>query len=138
MKSINLMLLAFGLLLVGGLVYSSGSLHPVFAASPDPCFGKHSPGCPGMSCSNSPATLSANCCWLDIHDDTIVCQSCEVNTDTGEFENCTDVASKGKPDSSTVIPPPSGLAPPPSTEKCPDNSATDSKGNCTPITQSPS
>ena len=36
-----------------------------------------------------------------------------------------------------MSPLPSGKAPPPSTEKCPDNSAVDQNGNCTPITQLP-
>jgi len=138
MKSINQMVLLtviFGL--VAGLIYDPISVKPIFAVPPDPCFGKHSPGCPNMACSNNPATLTAHCCWTDIYNDRTICQSCDVNTDTGEFENCDYSFSKGKPDSSIVIPPPSGKAPPPSTEKCPDNSAVDSNGNCTPMTQLP-
>jgi len=138
MKSINSVVLVFALLLVVGLGYSEISLQSVSALPPDPCFGKHSAGCPSMSCSNSPATLTAHCCWLDIQDDTVVCQTCDVNTDTGEFENCTNVSpvSKGTLDGSIVAPSPSGKAPP-STEKCPDNVAVDKNGNCSPITQTP-
>jgi len=127
----------FVLFLVAGLANSSISLQPVFANMPDPCFGKHSAGCPNMVCSNHPALGTAHCCWTDIFNDRTVCQTCDVNTDTGDFENCSKVESKGHPDSSTVIPPPSGLAPPPSTEKCPDNSAVDQNGNCTPTTKLP-
>jgi hypothetical protein len=137
MKSINALVIAFVLFLVAGLGNSSISLQPVFANSPDLCFRKHSAGCPGMACSNSPAFLSVHCCWTDIYNDKVVCQTCDVNTDTGEFENCSAVENKGKPDSSTVIPPPSGKAPPPSTEKCHDNSAVDKNGNCSPTTQLP-
>ena len=125
------------LFLVAGLANSSISLQPVFANLPAPCFGKHSAGCPGMACSNSPAFLSAHCCWTDIRDDKVICQTCDVNTDTWEFVNCSAVENKGKPDSSTVIPPPSGKAPPPSTEKCHDNSAVDQNGNCSPTAQLP-
>jgi hypothetical protein len=135
MKCINQMVLlsiVFGL--VVGLTYSPISLQPLFAMSPDPCFGKHSAGCPNMSCKNYPETLTATCCWTDIHDGELACQTCWVNTDTGEFENCSSTSIGGS-DSSVVAPPPSGKAPPPSTEKCPDNSAMDSKGNCTPMTQ---
>jgi len=137
MKSINASVIVFVLFLVPGLASSSISLQPVFANLSDPYFRKHSAGCPGMACSNSPAFLSAHCCWTEIRDDKLVCQTCDVSTDTGEFENCSAVENKGKPDSSTVIPPPSGKAPPLSTEKCPDNSAIDQNGNCTPTTQLP-
>lgn len=54
-----------------------------------------------------------------------------VNTDTGEFENC-GLESKG---SSTIAPLPSGVAPPPSTQTCPANTALDANGNCAPLTQ---
>jgi hypothetical protein len=137
MKRTNIVVLAFGLLLVGGLAYSSVSLQPVFAQPPDICFGSHSAACPNMACSNNPAALSANCCWTDYPADKIVCQTCEVNTDTGEFENCSAVESKGGSGSGVVTSPPSGKAPPPSTEKCPNNSAVDQNGNCTPTTQLP-
>ena len=137
MKSIDSVVLVFVLLLVVGLVNGSVSLHPVFAAPPDPCFGKYSAGCPNMAYSNNPAGFEAYCCWTDIHDGKKVCNGCGVDTDTREFENCTDVQGKGKPDRSTVIPAPSDLAPSPSTVKCPDNSAVDFKGNCTLMVQSP-
>jgi len=131
MKSINLMLLAFVLLLVAGLAYSSVSLHPVFAEPPDPCFGD---GCEGTWC-NTDSTGNIDCCW-DGPNGFPICQTC-YTLDNGSINGCDPPRTKGHPDSSTVIPPPLGLAPPPSTEKCPDNSAVDSKGNCTPITQFP-
>lgn len=123
--------------LVSGTICSQLFIPPVFAAPPDPCFGKHSAGCANMNCSNDPERLQAVCCWNDIRDGEYVCQACQVNTDTGEFENCTDVLSKAKFDTSTIAPPPSGFAPPPSTETCPENTARDLKGNCTPMTQTP-
>jgi hypothetical protein len=123
-------------LLAVALIYSSSASY-VFATSPDPCFGKHSAGCPNMRCDNDPQNLAAYCCWTDIHEDRTVCQTCGVNTDTGEFENCSFVSSKGKPDSSVIAPPPSGVAPPPSTNTCPENTVLDANGNCAPVTQGP-
>src|SRR6476659_2939675 len=138
MKSINQMVLLNVFMgLVAVLIFSPISLQPASAASPDPCFGKHSVGCPSMDCTNNIEHLNATCCWTDIHDGKTVCQTCDVNTDTGEFDDCTYVYSKGGFDSSVIAPPPSGKAPPPSTEKCPDNSAVDQNYNCTPTTQLP-
>jgi hypothetical protein len=74
--------------------------------------------------------------WTD-SDGLLTCQTCEVNIDTGEFENCTDPYAKGLPGSDIIAPPPSGVAPPPSTESCPENTARDVNGNCTPLTQTP-
>ena len=75
MKSINALVIVLVLFLVSGLASSSISLQPVFANLSDPCFGKHSAGCPGMACSNSPTFLSAHCCWTDIRGDKVVCQT---------------------------------------------------------------
>jgi hypothetical protein len=77
----------------------------------------------------------ATCCWTDTNTNESYCQWCEVNTDTGEFENCS--SPKLRPDSSIIAPPPSGIAPPPPTESCPENTARDAEGNCTPLTQTP-
>ena len=90
-----------------------------------------------MKCVNNPGVGEATCCWTDIQDGETVCQACQVNTDTGEFENCTDVLSKGKPSAGIIAPPPVGVAPPPPTESCPENTARDAQGNCTPLTQTP-
>jgi len=138
MKSINQMVLLSTILALSvGLMSSPISLQLVSAEKPSICFGNHF--CPNMVCTNNPLSLTADCCWSTM--DGTVCQTCDVNTDTGEFEDCgpvhTPVVPKGIPDSSPVIPPPSGKAPPPSTEKCPDNSAVDKNGNCTPMTQLP-
>lgn len=136
MKSINQMvLLTVFMGLVAGLILSPISIHPVLAAAPHPCFG----GAADYSCicENNPAKLTATCCWYDTITGSEDCQTCEVNTDTGEFENCHNGASKGGFDSGVVAPPPSGKAPPPSTEKCPDNSAVGQNGNCSPTTQLP-
>ncbi len=136
MKHINSIIITFALLLIVGLGYSEISVHPVLAAQPDPCFLGD---CTAKLCDNSPAKLKATCCWSKpgVIPAETVCQTCEVNTGTGEFENCTSVASKGSPDSSTLAPPPSGKAPPTSTEKCPDNAAVDKNGNCSPSAQLP-
>ena len=79
MKSINSVVIVFGLLLVVGLTYSSVSLQPVFANLPDPCFGKHSPGCANMVCNNNPLLGTAHCCWTELYTDKTVCQTCDVN-----------------------------------------------------------
>jgi hypothetical protein len=118
-----------------GLVFTPISLHPVFAAPPHPCFnGDQSYNC---NCENNPAKLQATCCWDDPITGMAGCQVCQVNTDTGEYENCREVLSKGKPDTSTIAPPPSGVAPPPSTTTCPANTVLDTNGNCAPLTQAP-
>lgn len=133
MKSNNRMVLLIIIMgMMVGLIYGPISIHHISAAPPHPCFGGAQDYI--CICENNPAKLTAKCCWHDSITGSYACQTCEVNTDTGDFENCT---SKGNPDSSVVAPPPSGKAPPPSTEKCPDNSAVDQNGNCTPITQLP-
>jgi hypothetical protein len=122
-------------LLAVALIYSSSASY-VFASAPAYCF-EHD--CPNRSCDNGLG--KATCCWQDPGaigpgGPELKCQTCDVNTNTGEFENCTS-ALKGRPDSSVIAPPPSGVAPPPSTETCPDNTALDAKGNCAPVTQNP-
>ena len=106
-------------------------MRTIFAEPPDPCFGDD---CPGSRCDNYPDGGYAVCCWTGPNGHEI-CQACDI-TLGGDFDNCLPPSSKGVP-SGVIASPPSGVAPPPSTEKCPDNSAVDSKGNCTPITQSP-
>jgi hypothetical protein len=97
--------------LISGAIYSQLSVLPVFAASPAYCFENQ---CPGRFCSNNTAAGTASCCWeIPLTPHIIKCQTCHVNTDTGEFENCTDVSSKGKPSAGIIAPPPSGVAPPP-------------------------
>ena len=122
--------------LVSGAVYSQLSAPLVFAVGPAYCF-EHD--CPERFCDNNPAKGTATCCWRDpgIIPAQNTCQTCHVNTNTGEFENCTSVLNKGTPDRSVIAPPPSGVAPPPSTEACPENTARDAKGNCAPLTQTP-
>ena len=120
------------LFLVAGLIYSPVYICPVFAAPPHPCFNDAKDY--NCICENNPAKLRATCCWFDPITGVTSCQTWEVNTDTGEFENC---ESKGRPGSSTIAPPPSGVAPPPSTTTCPENTALDANGNCAPVTQGP-
>jgi hypothetical protein len=125
-------------LVTAGWAQSPFAVLPILAEPPDPCFGKHVnvPGCSNMDCSNDPQNLQAICCWDS--GSGRVCQACQVNTDTGEFENCSEVLSKGRPDTNTIAPPPSGVAPPPSaTTTCPENTALDANGNCAPVTQAP-
>ena len=112
-------------LLAVALIYSSSASY-VFAAKPAYCF-EHS--CPIRSCTNNPANGTASCCWEEpgVIPPENRCQTCHVNTDTGEFENCSEPASKHKPDTRTIAPPPSGVAPPPSTQTCPDNTALDAR-----------
>jgi hypothetical protein len=120
--------------LVAGLIYCPISLRPVFAAPPDACFGD---GCSNTKCVNQPEVLYAQCCWTEGGHQ--YCQGCSINTNTGEFEKCSDVIqiSKGKPDTSIIAPPPSGVAPPPLTTTCPANTVLDTNGNCAPVTQGP-
>ena len=136
MKSINkIVLLSVITGLTAGLIYGPISINLILAAPPHPCFGGAQDYV--CICENNPAKLTAKCCWHDSITGSYACQTCEVNTDTGEFENCHNGASKGGFDSGVVAPPPLGKAPPPSTEKCPDNSAVDQNGNCNPTTQLP-
>lgn len=122
--------------MVCGDVCSQLSVQPVFASPPAYCF-EHD--CAERFCDNNPAKGTATCCWKEpgVIPRETKCQTCHVNTSTGEFENCTSVLSKGRADSSIIAPPHSGVAPPPSTETCPENTALDAKGNCTPLTQTP-
>ena len=104
MKSINkIFLLSIITGLMAGLIYGPISINLILAAPPHPCFGGAQDYV--CICENNPAKLTAKCCWHDSITGSYACQTCEVNTDTGDFENCT---SKGKPDSSVVAPPPSG------------------------------
>lgn len=125
--------------LVSGVVCSQLSALPVLAAIKDPCFDSGS--CPNRGCENNLERGTATCCWTDRADGETVCQTCDVNTDIGEFENCTDVrcisCAKGLPGPGIIAPPPVGVAPPPLTETCPENTALDAQGNCTPLTQGP-
>ncbi|HEU5119904.1 MAG TPA: hypothetical protein VFT71_02860 [Candidatus Nitrosocosmicus sp.] len=116
------------------MVYFPISVPTVTAAPPDPCFGNGAPGCEA-ACQNNPEKLQATCCWL-APDGKHTCQTCEVNTQTGEFENCY-YEKTGELDDTVISQPPSDVASPPSTEKCPDNVAIDNNGNCSPVIQSP-
>jgi hypothetical protein len=119
--------------LISGAICSQLSVHPAFGVEPDPCFDLP---CLNRKCENNEGG-SATCCWQESPGGDVVCQTCHVNTDTGEFENCSDVGSIGKPGAGVLAPPPSGVAPPPPTESCPENTARDAQGNCTPLTQTP-
>lgn len=136
MKNNNQMFLLTAISLIAmGLVYGPIVINPGLAAPPDICFEEH---CAGKGCENNVENLTATCCW-DGGDGRTYCQTCDVNTDSGEFENCSNPRPifSGQADDTIVTPPPTGNAPPPSTEKCPDNSAVDQNGNCTPVAQLP-
>jgi hypothetical protein len=124
--------------LVSGAICGQLLVFPVWAAPMHPCFDG---GCPGYrNCINEPGRLKATCCWKEpgVIPPEINCQTCNVNTDTGEFEDCHDAqASEGLLGPGVIAPPPSGVAPPPPTETCPENTALDAQGNCTPLTQGP-
>ena len=79
---------------------------------------------------------TAVCCWQESPGGDFVCQLCYVS-DEGEFEDCTDPKSPGTSGTGVIAPPPSGVTPPPPTESCPENTARDVNGNCTPLTQTP-
>jgi hypothetical protein len=122
-------------------VYSSTIItHPVFAnAAQHPCFnGSTDYDC---MCSNHPESLSVVCCWTYkiAGKDEIHCQSCEINTGTGEFENCSDyVRTVAPPSSGKVVNiPPIDTSVAPSTKVCPDNSsaAPNTDGKCPHVTQ---
>jgi hypothetical protein len=90
------------------------------------------------SCVNNTQKGTASCCWTDFFSGDTLCQTCDINTDTGDFVDCTEPhVVSSKTDSSTIVPPTSGIAPPPPTESCPENIARDAQGNCTPLTQTP-
>jgi hypothetical protein len=136
MKSLNsifLFSLFFGVLV--GLICFPISVAPVLAAPPDPCFGNGAPGCEA-ACQNNPEKLQATCCWL-APDGKYTCQTCEVNTETGEFENCYYEKTGELDDNVVINQPPSGVAPPPATESCPENTVVNENGLCTPMTQTP-
>jgi hypothetical protein len=137
-KRILLLTVIMGLVAV--LIYGPISSKPLFAAPPSPCIENPFPwGCQDRQCDNSPETSTISCCWRDnANGGVYVCQSCDID-DNGDIGGCTDVnpASEGKSNTDVISPPPSGKAPPASTEKCPDNSAVDQNGNCTPTSQMP-
>ena len=81
------------------------SVQPVFAEPPDPCFGD---GCEGTDCSDIFSGTSVHCCWTGPNGN-IICQVCWINPEGG-FGYCDPPRTK---DSSTIAPPPSGVAPPP-------------------------
>jgi hypothetical protein len=104
-------------------------VQPVFAEPPDPCFGNND--CPGNQCRGGVAEGFMECCWDAPSGDRLICQFCAV-TEDGELLCDNPKVIKG-----TIAPPPSGVAPPPPTESCPENTARDVNGNCTPLTQTP-
>ncbi|HJT49967.1 MAG TPA: hypothetical protein VJ729_17430 [Nitrososphaeraceae archaeon] len=114
------------LLLIGSLTYSQIFLPRVIAEPPDPCFGD---SCSRSICHNHPQTLSATCCW-GVNAGN--CQDCNVNTQTGEFENCTPVYRPHIPVNSGKILGGGTLASPNAAPQmtCPDGSAPDANGNC--------
>lgn len=86
-------------LVVVVLIYSPRS--SVFAANPRDACDKY----PGSKCKcvNFPEHLSAVCCSYASSGNIISCERCDINTDTGDYENCKEVRK----------PPTTGLANPP-------------------------
>jgi hypothetical protein len=111
------------LFLVAGLIYYHSPLS-VHALPPDPCFGQHNAFCLDQYCKNDPERLKATCCWKFADTGQSVCQDCDINTDTGEFENCTTAGRKG-------------VSLPPLIQACPENTALDANGNCAPVIKNP-
>jgi hypothetical protein len=94
--------------LVSGAICSQLSVLPVFAEPPDPCFGD---GCEGTDCADIFSGTAVQCCWTGPNGDPI-CQVCWINPEGG-FGYCDPPRTNGRADSSTIAPPPSGVAPPP-------------------------
>ncbi|HET6589674.1 MAG TPA: hypothetical protein VFG45_05875 [Candidatus Nitrosocosmicus sp.] len=94
-----------------------------------------------------------DCCYKEYDSDSgettaIYCTTCYDdgigNLACGEYDKIEVSSPSDDGDSSPKGPrdiqpanPPSDMAPPPSTEKCPDNVAVDKNGNCNPITKTP-
>ena len=122
--------------LVTGLISSPISVKPIFAEPPDPGFG-------GGDCYSAWGGDWLTCCWtetdpndpegIEIHK----CQDCIIEEPQPICGHPYPGFYKDPKGPGIIAPPPSGKAPPPSTEKCPDNSAVDQNGNCTPTTQLP-
>lgn len=114
------------LLLLAQLTYSPIFLLRVFAEPPDPCFGD---SCARTQCHNHLDKGTAGCCWGVGAGN---CQECAVNTQTGEFENCTPVyrhapVIPGKNLGGGTLASPNAT---PTPNTCPDGSAPDANGNC--------
>ena len=105
----------------------------------------------GIDCIPEQKTNIVNCCYKEYDTDTgeTVAIYCAVCYDNGTGNLACDAYEKVEsikpPDGGQVFPkdtapPPVGVAPPPpppSTQTCPDNTALDANGNCTPVTQGP-
>ena len=120
MKNNNRMFLFIVIIgLVAVLIYGPISSKPIFAAPPSPCIENPFPwGCQGRECENNPEDSTITCYWRDnANGGQNVCQICDVD-DSGDIGGCGEVspASEGKSNTDVVAPPPSGIAPPTSTE----------------------
>jgi hypothetical protein len=112
--------------LAAELTYSPIFLPRVFAEPPDPCFGD---SCTRSLCHNDPKTLSATCCW-GVNAGN--CQDCNIDTQSGEFVNCTPVYRPHIPVNPGKILGGGTLASPNAAPQktCPDGSTPDANGNC--------
>jgi hypothetical protein len=88
-----------------GLILSSSSNNVVFAENPrDVCGSQGGSQC---KCANYPSDLTASCCSF-VTDTTVIykCETCDINTDTGDFENCrTTTPGSIQPPTPTPTPP---------------------------------
>ena len=103
--------------LVVALVYSPSTISYVFAVPPDPQFGQRG------KCNNDVERLQVDCCWTESYGPLFpsvtftVCQTCNIDTNTGGFVDCTEVQrtsgggtfeAQQIPPSNTTIPPAGG------------------------------
>ena len=74
--------------LVVALIFSPTAISHVFAVPPNSKFGTAE-----ADCTNNVKELTATCCWSRVTFDKVLyeCQTCNINTNTGNFEECTPV-----------------------------------------------
>jgi hypothetical protein len=131
-KSKNtIMLVAVLSSLAAELIYTSLSISFAFADEPGGCF-MGTIRCHDRFCTNDPDHLQATCCWYGPAGQR-QCQTCDVNLQTGDFENCNTYSRNAG--SGNAAAPPTNVAPP---ALCPDGSSPDANGKCPPVTQGPS
>jgi hypothetical protein len=104
------------LLLVVMLIYGSVAIsrYSVFAANPRDACDKY----PGSKCKcvNFPERLSAVCCSYASSGNIISCERCDINTDTGDYENC-QISRKSPTTSGANVPQGGGVIEQPPTPK---------------------
>jgi hypothetical protein len=107
-------------LLVVMLIYGSVAISPysAFAAGKSPrdvCDLTPKSQC---NCYNGVNNLKASCCSYTSSGNVIACEECDINTVTGDYENCHDITVNKSPTTGTAnVPQGSGVLEQPSTPK---------------------